>query len=608
MLTDLRRAAVALVAFTVLVGLAYPLLMFGVGQVAFGGGAEGSLVRGTNGQVVGSSLIGQAFDAPEYFWGRPSAAGDGYDAGASGASNRGRPPRRWPTRCRSGSTPCSRPPGRDGRRHPGRAGDRLRLRARPRHLAGRGRVPGRAGGRRPPARPGQVRELVRDHTQGRDLGFLGEPRVNVPSSTWPSILSSANDRAGDCCADERRRGRLKVFLGAAAGVGKTYAMLGEARDLKAAGVDVVIGYLESHGRRATEDRAAGLRSPRAASPGSRAGRSPRWTPTGCWSGCPSSAWSTSWPTATTPGAHPKRWQDVEELLDAGVDVLTTVNIQHLESLNDKVFELTGVRVRETFPDRLLHEADEVVLTDLPPDALRERIAQGRVYAARQGGPALLNFFRFDNLTALRALALREVAEQEERHLLGPELAGAARQAVGERVMVCIDGRPDSSELVRRAARMARRGGGPLYVLHVEPADEREPDGVHQAVEAAEELGRQLGATVLRRTGDVAQDGGRGGRRAGRQPDRARRVAPPALEGAGRPVDHRPHPARDRRGRRPHHRRPCREVRWPATLEASRSTARARSGRSPGSRPASWSGSRCGPCGSRPGWRTWWSST
>jgi two-component system, OmpR family, sensor histidine kinase KdpD len=147
----------------------------------------------------------------------------------------------------------------------------------------------------------------------------------------------------------------------------------------------------------------------------------------------------------------------------------------------------------------------VVLTDLPPDALRERIAQGRVYAPDKVRPALLNFFRIDNLTALRALALREVAEREERHLLGPQLAGAASgQAVGERVMVCIDGRPDSSELVRRAARMARRGGGPLYVLHVEPADEREPEGVHQAVEEAEELGRQLGATVLRRTGNVAQ--------------------------------------------------------------------------------------------------------
>jgi two-component system, OmpR family, sensor histidine kinase KdpD len=128
-----------------------------------------------------------------------------------------------------------------------------------------------------------------------------------------------------------------------------------------------------------------------------------------------------------------------------------------------------------------------------------------VYAPDKVRAALMNFFRADNLTALRALALREVAEQEERHLLGPEPARTtSRPSVGERVMVCIDGRPDSSELVRRAARMARRSGGPLYVLHVEPSDEPEPDGTHQAVEAAGELGRQLGATVLRRTGDVAQ--------------------------------------------------------------------------------------------------------
>jgi two-component system, OmpR family, sensor histidine kinase KdpD len=307
-------------------------------------------------------------------------------------------------------------------------------------------------------------------------------------------------------AEERRRGRLKVFLGAAAGVGKTFVMLGEARDLKAAGVDVVIGYLEPHGRRATEDRAAGLEvAPR------RMARV---------QGRPFAEMDTDWLLERLPqlclvdelahtnhpgGRHAKRWQDVEELLGAGVDVFTTVNIQHLESLNDKVFEITGVRVRETFPDRLLHEADEVVLADLPPDALRERIAQGRVYAPDKVRPALTNFFRLDNLTALRALALREVAEQEERHLLGPEPARAGHgPAVGERVMVCVDGRPDSSELVRRAARMARRGGGPLYVLHVEPSDEREPDGVHRAVEAAEELGRQLGATVLRRTGDVAE--------------------------------------------------------------------------------------------------------
>jgi two-component system sensor histidine kinase KdpD len=299
------------------------------------------------------------------------------------------------------------------------------------------------------------------------------------------------------------RGRLKVFLGAAAGVGKTYAMLGEARDLKAAGVDVVIGYLESHLRRATEDRAAGLEAaPR------------RVVRVG---GRPFTEMDLDWVLDRKPqlclvdelahtnhpgGRHAKRWQDVEELLDAGIDVFTTVNIQHLESLNDKIFELTGVRVRETFPDRLLRQADSVVLNDLPPEALRERIAQGRVYATEKIPTALANFFRTENLTALRALALREVAEQEEA-ASQPGGDGLRRPAVAERVLVCIDGRPNSEGLVRRAARMARRAGGRLYLLHVE--SDAEPLGREAAatVERAVALAASLGATALRREGQVA---------------------------------------------------------------------------------------------------------
>jgi two-component system, OmpR family, sensor histidine kinase KdpD len=302
-----------------------------------------------------------------------------------------------------------------------------------------------------------------------------------------------------------RRGRLKLFLGAAAGVGKTFAMLGEARDLKAAGVDVVVGYLEPHGRRATEQRAAGLEvAPRRVA---RVG------------GRTFTEMDTDWLLQRAPqlclvdelahtnldgGRNAKRWQDVDELLAAGIDVATTVNIQHLESLNDKVFEITGVRVRETFPDRLLHQADEVVLVDLSPEALRERIAQGRVYAPEKVRAALTNFFRTDNLTALRALALREVAEQEEGSLTEAEAAEEEPPSLGERVMVCIDGRPNSAGLVRRAARMARRSGGRLYVLHVEPEDERETAEAHERVDLAERLGGRLGATVLRRSGDVAE--------------------------------------------------------------------------------------------------------
>jgi two-component system sensor histidine kinase KdpD len=298
------------------------------------------------------------------------------------------------------------------------------------------------------------------------------------------------------------RGRLKVFLGAAAGVGKTYAMLGEARDLTAAGVDVVVGYLEAHQRRATEDRAAGLEvAPR------------RVVRVG---GRTFTEMDLDWLLDRKPqlclvdelahtnhpgGRHAKRWQDVEELLGAGIDVFTTVNIQHLESLNDKIFELTGVRVRETFPDRLLRQADSVVLIDLPPGALRERIAQGRVYTTEKIPTALANFFRTENLTALRALALREVAEQQEAGRAAGD--GDRRPAVAERVLVCVGGRPNSEGLVRRAARMARRVDGRLYLLHVSSDAEPLASEAAATVDRAAALADRLGATVLRREGQVA---------------------------------------------------------------------------------------------------------
>jgi two-component system sensor histidine kinase KdpD len=296
------------------------------------------------------------------------------------------------------------------------------------------------------------------------------------------------------------RGRLKVFLGAAAGVGKTYAMLGEARDLKAAGVDVVVGYLEAHQRRATEARAAGLEvAPRRAV---RVG------------GRTFTEMDLDWLLERKPqlclvdelahtnhpgGRHAKRWEDVEDLLDAGIDVFTTVNIQHLESLNDKIVELTGVRVRETFPDRLLRQADALVLIDLPPGELRERIAQGRVYSADKIPAALANFVRTDNLTALRGLALHEVAEQQE----AGRASGERRPRVAERVLVCIDGRPNSEGLVRRASRIARRVDGRLYLLHVSSDADPLPPEAAATVDRAAGLAADLGATVLRREGQVA---------------------------------------------------------------------------------------------------------
>jgi potassium-transporting ATPase KdpC subunit len=180
MLTDLRRGVVALAVFTVLVGLAYPLLMFGIGQVAFSGGAEGSLVRGSDGQVVGSRLIGQAFDAPEYFWGRPSAAGDGYDAGASSASNLGPTSRQLADAVQERvDALLAAHPGRTAADIPAElvtaSGSGLDPHISP--AAAEFQVDRVAAARR--LDPGRVRDLVRDHTEGRELGFLGEPRVNV---------------------------------------------------------------------------------------------------------------------------------------------------------------------------------------------------------------------------------------------------------------------------------------------------------------------------------------------------------------------------------------------------------------------------------------------
>jgi two-component system, OmpR family, sensor histidine kinase KdpD len=317
------------------------------------------------------------------------------------------------------------------------------------------------------------------------------------------LMSASDPSASPATRAYARDGRLKVVLGAAAGVGKTYAMLGEARDLVAAGVDVVVGYLEAHGRRATEDRAGGMEvAPR------------RTVRVG---GRPFTEMDVDWLLERHPqlclvdelahtnlpgGRNAKRWQDVEELLHAGIDVYTTVNIQHLESLNDKIFELTGVRVRETFPDRLLEQADSVVLIDLPPDALRERIAQGRVYAPEKIATALNRFFKLENLAALRALALREVAERQEEAQPATEPATAPKTA--ERILVCVDGRPNSEGLVRRAARLARRVGGRLWFLHIEADDERLGADELGTIDRAAALAARLGGTVLRREGNVAQ--------------------------------------------------------------------------------------------------------
>src|SRR5579884_3225729 len=228
----------------------------------------------------------------------------------------------------------------------------------------------------------------------------------------------------------------------AAGVGKTYRMLQEGRQAQAEGRDVVIGYLEPHDRPETIALAEGLES--VPHLHTRAGNAelPEMDVDAVIDRAPELALVDELAHTNAPEArNRKRYDDIDQILGAGIDVTSTVNVQHLESLNDEIFELTGVRVRETFPDRILDEADEVVLVDLAPESLQERLRAGRVYPRDRVDTALANFFRLDNLSALRELALREVAEDVEARRRPKLLDPLAKQAVAERVLALVEPQP-----------------------------------------------------------------------------------------------------------------------------------------------------------------------
>jgi two-component system sensor histidine kinase KdpD len=308
-------------------------------------------------------------------------------------------------------------------------------------------------------------------------------------------------------------GHHKVFLGMAAGVGKTYRMLQEGRAEHEAGRDVVIGYLEPHGRQETEAQAGGLERvpPRRVSykdvavlemdlPAVLERR-------------PELCLIDELAHTNAAGLeHGKRYEDIADVLAAGIDVFSTVNVQHLESLNDQVAELTGVRVRETFPDSILKQADEVVLVDLTPPALIERLQAGKVYAAARVPAALNGFFRIENLEALREVALRQVAEDVELKRLKSDVVTAredrlmertAPQAVGERLLALVTPQPASQRIVRRAWRSAQRLGAELDMLIV--LDGGPSEGEREQIEALRRLASLLGATVLVEEGDDVAD-------------------------------------------------------------------------------------------------------
>jgi two-component system sensor histidine kinase KdpD len=298
------------------------------------------------------------------------------------------------------------------------------------------------------------------------------------------------------------RGRYRILLGAAAGVGKTYRMLQEGRQAAAEGVDVVIGYLEPHDRPETTALAEGLETVARRAVGHEGLDLHEMDVEAIIRRSPELALVDELAHTNAPGsANLKRYQDIDDVLDAGIDVISTVNVQHLESLNDIVFELTGVRVRETFPDRILEEADEVVLVDLAPEELRERLRAGKVYAPGRIDAALENFFRSENLASLRQLALRELSEDVEARREAVTVSPMAQQAILERILVLVEPGPGSQRLLRRAWRSSQRLNAEIDALWVRRPDERLTDERAVALAALRRLAALLGVHFLEEESD-----------------------------------------------------------------------------------------------------------
>ena len=270
------------------------------------------------------------------------------------------------------------------------------------------------------------------------------------------------------------RGRLRVMLGAAPGVGKTYAMLEEGRRLAASGKDVVVAVVETHGRAATSALVEGLTVLPRRSIEHRGIALEEMDLDGVLARQPDIALVDELAHTNAPGSlHEKRWQDVDTILDAGIDVISTVNIQHIESLNDVVRQITGITQRETIPDAVLRGADQIELVDLAPQALRDRLSAGVVYPAARVDAALSNYFRLGNLTALRELALLWLADEVDSALrkYRAEKGIASPWNARERVVVALTGGKEGETLLRRGARIASRSsGGELFAVHVTTSD------------------------------------------------------------------------------------------------------------------------------------------
>lgn len=324
-----------------------------------------------------------------------------------------------------------------------------------------------------------------DNTQTAQAGA-------VPA-TFPASISPA------------RRGKHKIYIGMAPGVGKTYRMLEEAHALKDEGIDVVIGLLETHGRKETAQKANGLEMiPRKQIP--RGGLTlTEMNTNAIIARSPQLALIDELAHTNVPGSlREKRYQDVEIILAAGIDVYSTMNIQHLESLNDLVARITGVVVRERVPDRILEEADEVVVIDVTPETLQERLLEGKIYAPQKIQQSLDNFFQRRNLIALRELALREVADNVEEDAIASTPQGQFCN-IHERLLVCVSTYPNSIQLLRRGARIASYMSAPLFTIYVSHPERFLTKEESLYIETCEKLCKEFDGTFIRTTGtDVAK--------------------------------------------------------------------------------------------------------
>lgn len=317
----------------------------------------------------------------------------------------------------------------------------------------------------------------------------------------PPILPTSKTPAAP-----RKRGRLKVFLGMSPGVGKTYEMLRAARRRKAEGDDVVVGVVETHGRKETMSLLRGLEV-MARSPIAYRDRTLlEFDLDGAVARRPGLLLVDEYAHSNAPGSrHPKRWQDVEEILDAGIDVWTTLNVQHLESLSDVVLRITGVRQRESVPDSALSRADDIELVDITPEELRKRLAEGKVYVPETARLASDNFFKVENLTALRELALRRAAQTVDDQLVARlrEQGVPGPWAAGERILVLIAGDAMAAPLVRAGRRLSdMMMDAPWTVTHVDrPSGARRGVGSAGKLSDALKLAEQLGGRTVVLSGD-----------------------------------------------------------------------------------------------------------